>query len=72
MPELRSGPNGLSGEASELGLPPGSWPVELTVSVDGVPTVFDRREPTFDPEGDLLYFLYTDYANGRDLRVWND
>jgi hypothetical protein len=58
----------LNREASELGLLPGNWPVELTI--DG--TRFYRVAVKRDADFDVVYVRYEDNNDTRQLRVWND
>jgi hypothetical protein len=54
-------------EASELGLPPGSWPDEVRVGGQ----TFRRRSVETSTEGELLVVRYRG-PNGTVLRVLND
>lgn len=54
-------------DASELGFPPGSWPLQVTVQ--GV--VFNRKNVRHANGGDIASWSYAD-ADGRVMEVFND
>ena len=57
----------LTAEASELGLPPGQWPVK--VEVDGV--VYSNGAPFWNHEGELESLAYS-AGEGREVIIYND
>jgi hypothetical protein len=64
-------PGQLAVQASELGLPPGSWPQYLELVGDAEPTVFTRERQLWQTDGELAGYQYTS-RDGLTLTVWND
>ena len=66
----------LAGEASDLGMAPGTWPLFIRVTGKHSTVYFVRSDMRVDQEGDLTHVIYrpdvTESVNVLGLVIFND
>lgn len=55
-------------DASDLGLPPGHWPIYVTIDGEN----FYAPMHHYDPEGELSHVTYMSHTTGNSVKIFND